>query len=313
MRNDKLNILRKYREDLSKVRKLVLNQRKLVDKDPDSFAYQISLQSLECREKEVEMDIKNIEDELGLISLDLKLDSPSIALGAIPLDILGNAMIGLQRLINSIAQAVSLGPTERGPFSNEVIKSSQLQLSAIYPGSFGMYLDGVGEEDLLGENLLKTSLDKLKEVLEIENEIEFVNQLDELGFRTINAYKDWLSKLETSEVTMELKFNENISNNIIVKTPDDMVKIRKSLENIAEPKLEEIYLTGVFIGGNIRNGSFEFSSEEQFLSGKATIEVKEKFKDFYLGEKLKATFDKKTFEGISKTVWLMKDIEKLDK
>lgn len=312
MRNDKLNNLREFREDLSKVRKLILNQRKLIDKDPNSFAYQISLQSLECRKKEIEMDIKYIEDELGLVSLDLKLDSPDILLGAIPLDILGNAMIGLQRVVNNIAQAVSLGPTERGPFSNEVIKSSQLQLSAIYPGSFGMYLDGMSEEDLLGESLLKISLDKLREVLEIEDEMEFVNQLDELGFRTINAYKDWLGKLEMSEVTMEVKFNETIAESPIIKTPDDMVAIRKSLENIAEPKLEEISLIGVFTGGNIRNGNFEFSSEGEIMSGKATIEVRGKFKDFYLGEKLKAVFDKKTFEGISKTVWLMKDIEKLN-
>lgn len=312
MRNDKLNNLKELREDLSKVRKLILNQRKLVDKDPNSFAYQISLQSLECRKKEIEINITNIENELGLVSLDLKLDAPDIALGAIPIEILGNAMIGLQRVINNIAQALKLGPTERGPFSNEVLKSSQLQLSSIYPGSFGMNLDGMGEEDLLGENLLKTSLDKLKEILEIEDEIEFVNQLDELGFRTINAYKDWLSKLETSEVTMEVRFNEAISESPIVKTPDDMVKIRKSLENIAEPKLEEVSLIGVFTGGNIRIGSFEFSSEEQIISGKVTIDVREKFKDFHLGERLEAVFDKKTFEGISKTVWLMKNIEKLN-
>lgn len=311
MWEDKLGMLKVYRDDLTKVRIQIVEQKKLIVKDPNSFAYQLSLQSLEHREEEVEQNIKAIEEQLGIISLDLKLDSPDMASGSIPLEMFGNAMIGLQRLINSIGQAMSSGPIDRGPFSFDVLKSTQLQLSGIYPGSFGMYLNGRGEENLLGDNLLKSSLDKLKEVLEIENEIEFVNQLEELGLRTINAYKDWLGKLEASEVTLEIKFNKSISNKPIIKTPGNMNRIRQSLENIAEVELEEVSLNGVFVGGNIRSGNFEFSSGDQIISGKATNEVKEKFKNFHLGEELKAILDKKTFEGISKTVWTMKDVEKI--
>lgn len=312
MISDKLNTLNLFRDDLSKLRKLITNQTQLVSQEPDSFAYRLSLQSLNHRKQEIEDTIKTLEDEIGIISLDLKLDSPNISSGSIPLEILGNSMIGLQKLVNNIAQSLSQGPIERGPFGSDIIQLSQLQLTRIYPGSFGMILNGIGNENLLGDNLLKDSLSKFKEVLEAGNELEFVNLLDELGFRTINAYKDWLSKLESSNVTMEIKFNQDISNKSIIKTPANMNEIRANLENIADPKLEEVELIGVFVGGNIRNGYFEFKGENQIISGKATADVREKFREFYLGEELKATLDKKTFEGISRIVWTMKDIQRGD-
>lgn len=310
MKVDYRKQLKKLRTSLLEVDKLIYDQEQLCIKEPGNFAHKISLHSLESHQKDVEDSIQAIEKENGLISVDLKLDSPDIDSGTIPLDILGNSLLGFQKLINSIGQSIYSAPTERGPFGAEVLRATQLQFNGYYAGSFGMHIGGAVEEDLLGEDLLKESLNKFKEVLEIDEEDIFIERLEDLGYRTINLYKDWLSKLETSNVSLQFKFKDkNGSNKPINKTPEDMKIIKESLDSIGEQKLEEVSFIGELVGGNIRSGKFEFVTQDESISGKATKAVKEKFKAHPLGGKFKASFEKVSFTNISKIVWTLVDIE----
>ena len=145
----------------------------------------------------------------------------------------------LQETIDAIGQ-IKLGKVESHIIPSEVTQKTQIVISSVFSGSFGMILEGIDEEDILGESLLEQCISEFIHLINLGANAEqlraklyilkkktafkysaFLNALSRIGISKLHI--DWASpKLgikESGEITLETVYNTlGIINNIKLKT-----------------------------------------------------------------------------------------------
>lgn len=141
----------------------------------------------------------------------------------------------------------------------------------------------------------------------------FLNSNSSIPFT--NYYKDWLSKLESANVELSVKWkNEQGNLKSWYQTPLGMQKIRSSLDIIKEVTVEEVILHESLMGASLLKGSFEFidSEKQEKISGKTKAEIRHMMKE-YFGRECKATFQKEVLHNTTtdqlKVTWTLVNLE----
>lgn len=305
--------LRRQRNSLNELQDLIDNQKKFCETEPNSFAYELALQSLQAQKDTVVNRISKLESDYNIVKVDLKINSPQIAEEIVPVNTLANVLLGFQNLINSVAQAIHGGlSVEKGPIANEIVKSCQLNLTNTYAGSFGMQLEGLSQSDMLGKGLLSESLSRLGTIFETGDETEkLLEQFGDLGGRTVHRYKDWLNKLEISNVSLDLKWlDETGLQKAWQQTPTSINKIRKSLDDIKEISVKQVTIEGALMGASLIRDRFEFicDNSEEKINGKVIGEIRPLIQKFF-GKKCIAILQKEVLYNnatdTSKATWTL--------
>jgi hypothetical protein len=83
---------------------------------------------------------------------------------------IGQALVGVQELIDAIGQAHEGEPTTRGVIPEEILLRTDSMLVGAFAGSFVLELAGVAQLDLFEESLFSRSADTLIDLIRIAND-----------------------------------------------------------------------------------------------------------------------------------------------
>lgn len=171
-----------------------------------------------------------------------------------PIGELGFILSSLQETIDAIGQ-IKLGKTESHIIPHEVTQKTQIFLSSVFSGSFGMRLEGtVYEEDFLGESLLEQCISEFIHLLNLGANADqlraklyilkkktafkysaFLNALSRVEISKLHI--DWASPKtgikESGEITLETVYNTlNVINNTKLKTEVEIqVNVKVTMVN----------------------------------------------------------------------------------
>ncbi len=185
--------------------------------------------------------------------LDLILEFTEETVEA-PIGELGFILSSLQETIDAIGQ-IKLGKTESHIIPHEVTQKTQIFISSVFSGSFGMRLEGiVYEEDFLGESLLEQCISEFIHLINLGANADqlcaklyilkkktafkysaFLNALSRVGISKLHI--DWASPKtgikESGEITLETVYNTlNVINNIKLKTEVEIqVNVKVTMVN----------------------------------------------------------------------------------
>ena len=215
--------------------------------------------------------------------LNIKLESDlSDESGRVGVIVLGQAMSTVQRLVDAIGQAKLGDPTSRGSIPDSILQQTRLDPVSAYAGSFGIRLESNKDDDLLGESLVRSSLQGLFELLDAGDQVaELTAQLSEMRSRVAKNYSDFLTIIEGSLGSASLSWSQpgraQLRQSQI--SQEKARNIIAQMESVNAQIQEEFTVQGILIGGNTRTLRFEIEATaggERFegtIDGSATSDV----------------------------------------
>ena len=204
-------------------------------------------------------------------TLDVRIESlPSDKTGRIGAKTIGQFLGNLQRLVDSLGQAMSGNPTTRSGIPGTILNQTRLDPVGTYSGSFGIRLETNQEDDLFGMSLVNDSLEGLFDLLAAGYQAEkLTDRLTHLKVRVAKNYRDLLSTIETSLNAAYLTWSQPRSTRLRQDhiTRESARNIIAQIEAVTAAIQEDLSLDVTFVAGNIRNLRFEvhtLESNERF-------------------------------------------------
>lgn len=191
--------------------------------------------------------------------IHILLDFPHTRGLEAPIRYLGNFLNSIQGTIDAIANTLSGNVASRG---RPPITETQLALTNIFPGSFGVELTSLEAVDLFGNSLIGNSIDNFIRILNSGSDSTRVIQLfNELQGRPATRYRELLNLVLRSNTGFSLDWgspNEEFggSAELLVETAQDVIKIIEEIE-MKEPN--EFEVVGKLIGINVRIRNYELA------------------------------------------------------
>lgn len=143
-------------------------------------------------------NIETVSTQKGREIIDFVLQFPEKEIAEAPVGELGLILYSLQEIIDAIGQ-IKLGKSESHIIQPEVKQKTQVVMSGVFSGSFGMRLEGiVYEEDSLGlgESLLGQCLKEFIHLINLgSNADELPAKLNVLKRKTAFKYTEFLKAL----------------------------------------------------------------------------------------------------------------------
>jgi hypothetical protein len=294
---------------------VIKTQEALCQKEPESFAYKLSLASLKSRLAILTDEYTQLLHERTDETLDILLEGSRIRKGSAPVMIVADVLGSLQGLIHSVARAIHSGPKNRGRIPVEIAKITDLQLNALYAGSLGMKLSAPISTDIFGESLITKTLEELYKILEAkDNPEEIINSFSKLGNHSYRRYSIFLSHVIRNSIHVRTKWVDlSGQERTWAPTEDELRNIYDALLNIGEGTSETLIAEGVLMGASLLRDRFEFikSDNGETITGTLADQVREKIQP-YFGVNCKALLQSHTFvnraTAESRTSWSLLDL-----
>lgn len=172
---------------------------------------------------------------------------------------LGVLFSRFQRLYTSIAQAITSGPTLRGPISSVVRSATDLRLKATFASSFGMEVYVPSSYDLLGKSLSSDALEQLFQLLRASmTEQQLMPISGVIGRRALGHLRSLASLFSETDSDIKIDWkdftgtkyqwhaNKENSNNII-----------RAIDNIKQNSSETKNISGMLVGASLLRNRFE--------------------------------------------------------
>lgn len=294
----------------------LVGQRALLQAKPDSFAFSLGYESL----LQIQQRLLNERSELLQHRIaervDLALDGKSFAKDGASAGTLGTLLIRLQKLYSSIAQAITEGPTLRGPLSGQITSATELKLASTFPSSFGMSL--VVERAENGgdsSHLPSATFERLFGLLATHQTPEAVMQVTgELGGRVLNHYLHVASILGSTNSSLKLEWSDSEGiKHYWLTSAKEAVETASLLRGIKAVDSVTLHLTGRIVGASLLRNRFEMLTDDgQVIEGKVTGNALRSISSCF-GKVSKAELDRTTVHnhrsGDAKTYYALVAIE----
>lgn len=310
--------LRGLRRRLSELDAALMGQQSLARTHPNSFAIALSGESLRSMEFALRQELVEVLRHRHAEHLSLVLDGPNYSQHSAKLADLGLIFTRMQKLFSSIAQAISTGPTTRGPIRTEIMAKTAMQLHATYASSFGMKIAVLSEYDLLGDSLSSDTLVQMFQLLAAShNDSRLMRISGEIGRRSLVHLRHLATHLRATETELNVewkdfagtKYEWQISRNIA----DEIIK---SIDNITETRSETKVFDGWLVGASLLRNRFELLVDfDEVIEGKfvngLTLDIQKSF-----GKRISTTVDETEVHdrstGESKKFYTLKSLQALD-
>jgi len=300
--------------ELYELQDLITKATKLSEQYPDNFALELSRNSYLQRQKQLREELRIAYQELGVENIEIKLTGKPVKDYSISAVFLGSILTNFQALVTSIAQAVTQGPTSRGSISKDIINFTNLELSSVFSGSFGIILTGT-YQPVLFDTYINLATEELFSLLQCSDKKDTLHlKLRGLGSRTVNNYKKFLETIYIEEGAVEITQRPiETKTRKFVLTPSlakNICEIITEVENIPE-KEEEYY--GQIKGVSLIHKRVEFMEKlsEKIITATFPDELEDRIKPRF-DKECKARFVSKTelsAIGDEKTSWHLTWIE----
>ncbi len=248
-------------------------------------------------------------------TITLRIYGENVQKGKISSRVLLSALNGFQSTLDSVANAIMHSPTSRGKIPNYIKDVTEFEVVGTFAGSFGIVLEKAIDNPGFAANdaELNRILSELFTVLEtVDNDEQLLSVITPFGKRTVSHYREWLDSLKNSNVNLELNWkNDSAASRKMHLIKEKAPDIISTLDTIDKIDNEDVTLTGILNGINIRNHSFEMSVDDYGLvKGHALPETLMSALD-KIGTEISANMVKSisfTKAGIQKTSWHLSNI-----
>lgn len=258
---DKIKRPSRIQDELSQAGKLIRENMDLIDQYPDRFSLKLHLMSLQNRENELLLELRESYKRRQMETFDIDINGKNVERYRISSEVLGNLLIKYQRVITSIAaQSDSEEPLMKpGPISQTTINNSRLDVAATCPAASIRIVFSSNKPELT-ESKAITALKRFNKLLNCEDHNELIKQeIKDLGPRTIIRYKDLLNTIYKTKSNIKFYdlikpdgFETKVVTHDLAKRIVDMI-IR---EEIIPPK--EDSFSGILKGLTLINYKFQF-------------------------------------------------------
>jgi len=292
------------------------DQQEILRKIPGSFAFKLSCENLLRMQNKLQREMSALTKHRLYEKIEFALSGTRFQNNTAPIEALGRVLWRTQLLFNSIGQAITSGPTQRGKISSDILKFTELRIASTYPSSFGMTVIAPASYDLMGESLSASSLNTMFQLLVGADDAATMMRLSgELGSRTMNHFRHVVSELQKGEAHISLQWDDFSGTQFIWKAnPDKISRIMTSLQNITHQKTDEKIIHGRLVGGSLIRNRFELLLDDgQVIAGKIVSGKSDILKDHVLGKTCRARISETEIidltTGDHRTYYALIDIE----
>lgn len=223
----------------------------------------------------------------------------------------------IQRLLDAIGQALSGKPTSRGSIPAETLAKTRFNAFAAQPSSLSIYFQSAEGDDLLGESLVRTSLDSLLGLLEAGHEPDpLMGQLRKLGSRVSKNYGDLLGIIASSTDSATTGWADYLHARYreVRLSSNEASAIQAIVEQESVKEAEVLRIHGRLIMGSVRTLRFEIEdgSTGERLSGTVDDLVRSGLDAVRLGASCEAVLEPRievsVVTGDEKTMYVLRQI-----
>jgi hypothetical protein len=208
----------------------------------------------------------------------LKMDIPSIRTLKAPIRILGNFLKLIQENIDAIGDALTRRDKQRGMIPSSQIEKTQLALTGIFLGSFGIELTSIRTADLFGNTPTREAIEYFISVIDSGCDPEKLkSRFHELNIRPASKYREFLQHLSKTDTSFNLTWASPIEYiggfaQLSAKAAEKAIAVINEIEK-EEPF--EFEVVGILKGINIRIKNYEILEIEgnQKYSGRIADEA----------------------------------------
>lgn len=264
------------------------------DLSHDSLLYKTQISQLELRLQQLNNEKEKMEGSYGREKIVTRLYGDNVSANSISIRKLSSFFDFIQGITDDIATALDKTSNK---VTNKIKSKTDLKLTEIFEGSFGMVLEANFEPDMdRNDNLITQTTTMLFNVLNAGNDLEYLSTLSKtIGKNSINKYKTFLNSLISDNFNIECKLIKNYGEEIIWSPSTSKIKDILSTLNIIQESSEElIEITGQLTKIDILKNNFEiYTDDSEKISGKSTPEMLINLRTL-LGEKSKFLLTKQT-------------------
>lgn len=249
---------------------------KTIKLDIDESIKNLLLTQLNERKEELEKQKMKMDELYGKEQIKLTISGEDIGKGEVPIRILADTLSNIQNMIDCIANSMQNELDKNKRINKEIKNSTQFILKEVFEGSFGMVIEAPFTPDLLDNNNITTNTcKKMFDLLACENNEDKLKTIaNDLGYKTMNAYREFLKKMSNSNANIKFEWNSNSGERNIWKSNLDNVK--QTINKINTIQIEEkelIQKIGKLTKIDIIKEQFTITCEDQVISGKTNFEI----------------------------------------
>ena len=264
--------------------------------DIDKNIKNLLLTQLNERKEELEKEKLKMNELYGKEQIKLTISGENIGKGEVPIRILADTLTNIQNMIDCIDNSVENKSNKNKRINKEVKNSTQFILKEVFEGSFGMIIEAPFTPDIIdNDNITTNTCKKMFNLLACENnEDKLKIAAKDLGYKTMNAYREFLRKMINSNADIKFEWNSNSGEKNVWKSDKDSVK--QTINKINTIQIEEnelIQKLGKLTKIDIMKDQFTITCEDEVINGKADFEILlgmknilNTSKEFYLTKKI---------------------------
>ena len=310
--------LRGLRRRLSDLDAALADQQALARAHPSSFGIALSGHSLRSMEAALRLELVDVLRHRQAEHIAIALDGPNYSQHSAKLSDLGVIFTRMQKLFSSVAQAITIGPTTRGPIRSDIMAHTTMRLQATYASSFGMNVAVPSNYDLLGESLPSDALSQLFQlVFAAQNDSRLMRISGEVGRRSLVHLRHLVSHLRATEATMNVDWKDFAGTQYEWQINRDSAdKIISTIDNITETRSETKNFEGWLVGASLLRNRFEvLLDSDSVLEGKFVSGLSSAIQETF-GKRVMATMDETEVldrvSGESRTFYTLRAIQSSD-
>ena len=280
----------------------------------DKEVKEFMLSQLNKKITELKKEKSRMSDLYGKEQIKLVLSGENIGKGEVPIRILADTLYNIQNLIDCIANSVRNQINKR--ITNETKESTQFVLKEVFEGSFGMIIEAPFEPDMINnENVTTCTCKKMFDLLSCSDDEKSLKIIaNDLGYKTMNSYKQLLKKIQNSNSNINFEWNSNSGEKNIWKS--DSYHLKETINKINTIQIEQeelIKKRGKLTKIDIIKEEFTVMCKDEIVSGKCNFEILmglhsflDKEKEFYFTKKIL----KQINTGKEKIEWILTGVNK---
>lgn len=286
------------------------------ESDLNKEVKEFMLSQLNNKINELNSEKKRMDDLYGKEQLKLVLSGENIGKGEVPIRILADTLSNIQNLIDCIASSVRNQTNKNKRITSETKESTQFVLKEVFEGSFGMIIEAPFDPDMINnENVITCTCKKMFNLLSCSDDEEALKLIaNDLGYKTMNSYKQFLKKIQNSNSNINFEWESNSGEKNIWKS--DSYHLKETINKINTIQIEQeelIQKIGKLTKIDILKEEFTVICKDEVLRGKCNFEILmgmhsflDKEKEFY--------FTKKIFKHINtgkeKIEWILTGVNR---
>ena len=253
-------------------------QSRLSVRDPESFAYKIALVSLQNRQRAIQQEIASVLHLRVQETIYLALEGERFHHHAAYIGDLSVILSTAQKMFTSIVQAITTGPTQRGPIPIAIEQMARLRLITTYPSSFGMQLEADTSVDMFGNSEVLTALDAFFALLSSgSNREQLTERAGNLGPRVLSHYKRFVKQLANSGTSISLSWRDPLGDTLRWEAREiELVRLHENLTSIKTELNHVLVVKGWLLGASLLRNRFELVpiNEELTINGRISKNAK---------------------------------------